>query len=48
MFSRIPNEVNWPWTLPIVLSAVAAAAVGTLIPAIVAAKTKPVEILRYE
>jgi ABC-type antimicrobial peptide transport system permease subunit len=30
------------------LSAVAAAAVGALIPAIVAARTKPVDILRYE
>ena len=48
MFSRIPNEVNWLWVLPIVLSAIAAAAVGALIPAIVAARTKPVEILRYE
>ena len=48
MFSKIPNEVNWPWALPIVLSAVAAAAVGALIPAIVAARTKPVDILRYE
>lgn len=48
MFSRIPNEVNWFWVLPIVASAVAAAAVGALIPAIVAARTKPVEILRYE
>jgi lipoprotein-releasing system permease protein len=48
MFSRIPNEVNWFWVLPIVASAIAAAAVGALIPAIVAARTKPVEILRYE
>jgi len=48
MFSRIPNEVNWFWALPIVVSAIAAAAVGALIPAIVAARTKPVEILRYE
>ena len=48
MFSKIPNEVNWFWVLPIVLSAIAAAAVGALIPAIVAARTKPVEILRYE
>jgi lipoprotein-releasing system permease protein len=48
MFSKIPNEVNWFWALPIVLCAVAAAAVGALIPAIVAARTKPVEILRYE
>ena len=48
MFSKIPNEVNWLWALPIILSAIAAAALGALIPAIVAARTKPVEILRYE
>jgi len=30
------------------LSAIVAAAIGALIPAIVAARTKPVEILRYE
>jgi len=48
MFSKIPNEVDWSWALRIVLLAIAAAAVGTLIPAFVAAITKPVEILRYE
>jgi lipoprotein-releasing system permease protein len=48
MFSRIPNEVDWGSALPIVLLAIAAAAIGTLIPAIVAARTRPVEILRYE
>jgi ABC-type lipoprotein release transport system permease subunit len=48
MFSRIPDEVNWAWAFWIVLFAVAAAAIGALIPALVAARTKPVEILRYE
>jgi len=48
MFSRIPNEVDWVWALRIVLFAIIAAAIGTLIPAIVAARTRPVEILRYE
>ncbi len=48
MFSRIPNNIDWSSVLPIVLFAVVAAAIGTLIPAIVAAETKPVEILRYE
>ncbi len=48
MFSKIPNEVDWASALPIVLFAILAAVVGTLIPAIVAAWTKPVEILRYE
>ena len=48
MFSKIPNEVDWDSALAIVLSAVIAAAVGALIPAIIAVKTKPVNILRYE
>ena len=48
MFSEIPNEVNWYWALWIVFFAVLAAAIGALIPAIVAAKTKPMDILRYE
>ena len=48
MFNKIPNEVDWASALPIVLFAIIAAAIGTLIPAVVAAWTKPVEILRYE
>jgi len=48
LFSKIPNQVDWFWAGRIILLAVAAAAIGTLIPALVAARTKPVEILRYE
>jgi len=48
MFSKIPNEVDWASAVDIVLLAVAASAIGTVIPAIVAARTRPVEILRYE
>jgi lipoprotein-releasing system permease protein len=48
MFSKIPNEINYAWALLIVLSAIAAAVIGTLIPSFVAAWTKPVNILRYE
>lgn len=48
MFSKIPNEVSWFWALCFVLLAIVAASVGALIPAIVAAATKPVDILRYE
>jgi ABC-type lipoprotein release transport system permease subunit len=48
MFSKMPNQVDWASALPIVFLAVAAAALGTVIPAIVAARTKPVDILRYE
>jgi lipoprotein-releasing system permease protein len=48
LFSKIPNEVNWSWAMRIVLMAIIAAAIGTLIPAIVAARTRPVNLLRYE
>ncbi|MHC4346825.1 MAG: ABC transporter permease, partial [Planctomycetota bacterium] len=48
MFSDIPSEVNWDSALIIVLSAVAAVVVGALIPAIVAARTVPADVLRYE
>jgi lipoprotein-releasing system permease protein len=48
LFSKIPNEVNWSWAIRIVLMAIIAAAIGTLIPAIVAARTRPVNLLRYE
>jgi ABC-type lipoprotein release transport system permease subunit len=48
IFSRIPNEINWHSALLIVLSAVSAVAVGALIPALIAARTRPVDILRYE
>jgi ABC-type lipoprotein release transport system permease subunit len=48
MFTKIPNEVDWASALPIVGLAIGAAAVGALSPAIVAALTKPVDVLRYE
>ncbi|MCK5564096.1 MAG: hypothetical protein KAJ07_02525, partial [Planctomycetes bacterium] len=48
MFSRIPSAMNWDYAFWIVLFAVSAAIVGTLIPAIVAARIQPVKILRYE
>ena len=48
LFSRIPNEVNWSWAVLFMLMATVAAAIGTLIPAAVAAMTKPVNILQYE
>jgi len=48
MFSKIPSEVDWASALPIMFFAVVAATIGTLVPAIVAARTRPVEILRYE
>jgi ABC-type lipoprotein release transport system permease subunit len=48
MLNVIPNQVNWPAVWPIVLAAVLASVIGALIPAIAAARTNPVEILRYE
>lgn len=48
MFSKIPNEMDWAAAMPIVLFAVAAAALGAVVPAIIAARTRPVEVLRYE
>jgi lipoprotein-releasing system permease protein len=48
LFSKIPDEVNWFWALSFVLLAIVAAGIGALIPAIVAAATKPINILRYE
>lgn len=48
MFSKIPNEVNWFSAMVIALLAIAAAAAGALIPAIIAACTRPVNVLRYE
>jgi len=48
MFSKIPNEIDWSSALIIVLSAVIAAGLGVLIPAIIAVRTEPVKILRYE
>jgi len=48
LFSKIPNEVDWAWALIFMLVATVAATVGTLIPAVVAARAKPVDILQYE
>jgi lipoprotein-releasing system permease protein len=48
MFARIPNVVDWQWALLLVGLSIAAAAVGALMPAVLAARTRPVEVLRYE
>ncbi len=48
MFTKIPNEMDWDCVMPIVISATLAACLGVLLPAIVAAKVRPVKILRYE
>jgi len=48
MFNRIPNQVDWPAAVNIVLISIAAALIGSIIPALIAAAIKPVKILRYE
>jgi len=48
VFERIPNEVNISAAIWIVLFAIIAAVVGVLVPAVVAARTEAVDILRYE
>jgi lipoprotein-releasing system permease protein len=48
MFSQIPNEMDWHAAVWIGLFIAAASVLGALVPAIVAARTRPVEILRYE
>ncbi|NIA17482.1 MAG: hypothetical protein GWO86_03955 [Planctomycetes bacterium] len=48
IFSTIPNQFDWYWALWVSIAAVVASALGALVPAIIAAKTKPVRILRYE
>ena len=48
MFTRIPSEVYWPAAGWILLSAVTAAMIGALVPAIKAARVPPVKLLRYE
>ena len=48
IFERIPNQLDTSAAWRIIVFATIAATIGALIPAIVAARTKPVEILRYE
>jgi lipoprotein-releasing system permease protein len=48
MFSRIPNQLNWESVIWVTIAAIVAAGIGALIPAITAARVKPVDILRYE
>ncbi len=48
MFDRIPNEVDWGSAAWFATLAMLAAAVGALVPALVAARTRPVEVLRHE
>lgn len=46
--AEIPHHVHWPIVLPVILAAIVGCVLGVLIPAVIAARTKPVKILRYE
>jgi lipoprotein-releasing system permease protein len=48
MFSTIPNKVDWQAVFRIAIAAIIGAVLGATIPAISAALTKPVNVLRYE
>ena len=48
MFARIPNEVSFATTATIIVGAIASGIVGSLLPAVLAARKQPVEALRYE
>lgn len=48
IFNRIPNQFDWYWAFWVLIAAIVASVLGALIPAIIAARTKPVKILRYE
>ncbi|MHC5082818.1 MAG: ABC transporter permease, partial [Planctomycetota bacterium] len=48
MFTQIPNTMHWGSVTWITACGIGAAAMGSLIPAIAAARVKPVETLQYE
>ncbi len=48
MFTQIPNTMHWDSVLWVTAAGVIAAAVGSLIPAVAAARIRPVRTLQYE
>lgn len=48
IFDRIPSRFDWVWALRFFFFALLASVLGALVPAIVAARTVPAKILRYE
>ena len=48
MFDKIPNQMDWSGAMWICLAAVCAAVIGACLPAMLAARMKPITILRYE
>ncbi|MEN6383750.1 MAG: FtsX-like permease family protein [Phycisphaerales bacterium] len=48
MFTKIPSHFDWFWAILFFAAAIAASVLGAFIPSLIAAKTSPVKILRYE
>ena len=48
LFEQIPSHMNWPAVGKIVIIAILATTFGALLPACMAAMTRPVKVLRYE
>lgn len=48
IFNKVPDRVDWQTVCWVALAAVMASVLGAVVPAVVAARTRPVEILRYE
>jgi lipoprotein-releasing system permease protein len=48
MFTKIPSHFDWFWAICFFAAAVTASVLGAIIPSLIAAKTSPVKILRYE
>ncbi len=48
MFTKIPSYFDWYWAMCFFFAAIAASTLGAVIPSLIAAKTSPVKILRYE
>lgn len=48
MFTKIPSQFDWSWAIWFFIAAVAASVLGAFLPSLIAAKTSPVKILRYE
>ncbi len=48
MFTKIPGQFDWFWAVCFFTAAIAASLLGAFIPSLIAAKTSPVKILRYE
>ncbi|MFC1762015.1 ABC transporter permease [Planctomycetota bacterium] len=48
LFERIPSAIDWPSVARIIIVAILATTVGAILPACLAAWTRPVKVLRYE